>query len=308
MNWTISSHTGPAETTTRPNTATNNAANTTTAARPRPHPRRTSAPTTGSRPSATTAARKIDSSVPSDTTARTTSAPKTSSCRSVRTGTAISTRCAPSTCGGSGVDDRSTSATVMGAGSPPPSAGRTPRGREGLLEARLGLVVERRLDDLARDLDLPEHLVRELAAHERDDRRSAGRQLLAELLHELVVHARVRRRTAGCARCGPDGHAEQRHQEDQADQAAPQRAAGRPGARERGLMQLDLAVAAPLDDDEVVDLDVVAGLCAAEVRDDLLGRADVLVGDRNEMTHGAPFDCCRPIVRRAPVAVVTQSG
>ena len=69
---------GPAVTSTSAKTAANSAAKTASAARPRPQPRATSAPTTGSRPSAITAARKIDSSVPSDTIASATSAPNAS--------------------------------------------------------------------------------------------------------------------------------------------------------------------------------------------------------------------------------------
>src|SRR3954447_15147174 len=257
-NSTIWSHTGPAVTSTSANTPTNSAANTSTEARPRFHPRRTSAPTTGSRPTASTAARRIDISVPSDSSASATSAANPSSCSSVRAGIESSTR------------------WRGGAAPPPPPGGGwwgggprhcsgAARGGERLGEALLGLVVQRRLDDAARDLDPLEHLVHRHAPDQRDDGGAARRQLLPELLHELVVDARVgegaRRRTAG----GADRHAEQWHQEDEADQAAPQRAAGRAGARHRGLMELDLAVFPALDDDEVVELDLVRGLRTAEV-------------------------------------------
>ena len=93
MNSTIWSHSGPAVTSTSVKTAANSAAKTASAARPRPQPRRTSAPTGGSSPSAITAATKIDSSVPSDTTASTTRTPNASSTSSVRAVTTISTRC-----------------------------------------------------------------------------------------------------------------------------------------------------------------------------------------------------------------------
>src|SRR5215218_1248080 len=91
-NSTISSHTGPAVTTTSATTAANNPANTATAARPRAHPRRTMAPTTGSRPMASTAATKIDSSVPNEAMASATKAPKARTVSSVRGGMTISTR------------------------------------------------------------------------------------------------------------------------------------------------------------------------------------------------------------------------
>ena len=64
-------------------------------------------------------------------------------------------------------------------------------------------------------------------AHEDEDRGAAGLQLLAKFLHELVVDADVRHRAGGGAARPADGHAQQRHEEDEADEAAPQRAAGR---------------------------------------------------------------------------------
>ena len=71
----IWSHTGPAVTSTSTKTDANSPAKTTSDAGPRFQPRLTSAPTIGSRPSASTAARKIDSSVPSDRIASATSSP-----------------------------------------------------------------------------------------------------------------------------------------------------------------------------------------------------------------------------------------
>ena len=94
MNSTISRHTGPAENRTSAKTATASPANTASAARPRFQPRRTSAPTIGSSPSASTVAMKIESSVPSATTASSTSVPNASRTSSVRTPTTTSTRCA----------------------------------------------------------------------------------------------------------------------------------------------------------------------------------------------------------------------
>ena len=67
--------------------------NTVSAALPRFQPRRWSAPTTGSSPSAITAARKIEISVPSDRIASATSAQTPSSTSNVRTPTTTSTRC-----------------------------------------------------------------------------------------------------------------------------------------------------------------------------------------------------------------------
>ena len=61
---------------------------------------------------------------------------------------------------------------------------------------------------------------------EHDERGAPGLQFLAELLHEVVVDAAVGHRAAGRAGRGADRHAEQRHEEDEADQAAPERPAG----------------------------------------------------------------------------------
>ena len=92
-NSAISSHTGPAASSTSAPTATNMTKNTVSAALPRFQPRRWSAPTTGSSPSAITAARKIEISVPSDRIASATSAQAPSSTTKVRTPTTTSTRC-----------------------------------------------------------------------------------------------------------------------------------------------------------------------------------------------------------------------
>ena len=93
MNSLISVHSGPAVTRTIAKTAANKPANTKSEAFPRFQPRRTSAPTTGSSPSARMPATKIDSSVPSETTASATRRPKAASSPSVLAGMAISTRC-----------------------------------------------------------------------------------------------------------------------------------------------------------------------------------------------------------------------
>ena len=88
----IWSHSGPTVTTTIRNTATNNPANTTSAARPRGQPRRTRRLTTGSRPSASTPATKIDSSDPSDTMASPTAAATPTAISIVRRPMLTSTR------------------------------------------------------------------------------------------------------------------------------------------------------------------------------------------------------------------------
>src|SRR4029079_11562628 len=82
------------------------------------------------------------------------------------------------------------------------------------------------------------------------------------------------------------------------DQAVPQRAAGRAGARHRRLMQLDLAVAAPLHDDEVVELDLMGRLRPADVGHDLLRGREIVIADRDEVAHTAPLGWVWP--DRAP--------
>src|SRR3954467_14817270 len=170
------------------------------------------------------------------------------------------------------------------------ASGGPARRRERVLQALFRRVVERGLDHAARNLDLVEHLVERDVADERDDGRVARRELLAELLHEVVVDARVAERARGRAGRRADRYAEQRHEEDQADEAAPQRAAGGAAARQRRLVELDLAVVSPFDDHEVVELDLVARLEPAHVGDDLLGGGKIGIGDRYELAHGAPLD------------------
>src|SRR3954452_16055193 len=115
---------------------------------------------------------------------------------------------------------------------------------EGGAQALLVLLGERGLDDLAAVLA---HAVHELVARvglaERDQRGAAGRKVRTELLEEVVVGADVGELAGDRTARGPDRHAEQWCQEQQADQAAPQRAAGRTRAgRADRLVELDLAV------------------------------------------------------------------
>ena len=118
-----------------------------------------------------------------------------------------------------------------------------------------------------------------------------GWSLLAEPLHEVVVDAGVAQGAAGGAGGGTDRHAEQRHEEDQPDQAAPERATRRAEAGERGLMELHVAVVLAFDDHKVVELDVVALDGLAEIRGDLLRRGQIVVGDRDQVTHAALPSC-----------------
>jgi hypothetical protein len=74
------------------------------------------------------------------------------------------------------------------------------------------------------------------------------------------------------ARRGPDRHAEQRHEQDQSDQATPQCSTRGSQRAERGLVKLDLAVAFALDDHNVIELDLVALDGLAQIRRHLLGR------------------------------------
>src|SRR5215213_7309587 len=85
------SHSGPTVISTISATATKRPAKTASAARPRPQPRRTSAPTIGSSPIASTTATKIDSRTSSATITSTTNPPNSPSLSRVRTGTRSST-------------------------------------------------------------------------------------------------------------------------------------------------------------------------------------------------------------------------
>src|SRR5206468_2652628 len=86
---------------------------------------------------------------------------------------------------------------------------------------------------------------------------------------------------SGASRRGrADRHAEQRHEEDEADQAAPQSAAGRPDTGQRRLVQLDLPVAPALHDHEVVDLDDARLLRLSDVAGHTLGGGEIVIRDR----------------------------
>src|SRR3954468_18284086 len=136
-------------------------------------------------------------------------------------------------------------------------AGRGALAAQRRLELRLRLVVERGLDHLAAVLvDARQNLVRRRLPHEDDDRRAFVAEPRAEVFEELVVDAHVGERPGRTARGRADRHAEERGEEDQADQAAPQRSArGTRAGRADPLVQLDLAVRAPLENHDVVEDD-----------------------------------------------------
>ncbi len=95
---------------------------------------------------------------------------------------------------------------------------------ESLLQRRLLLVRERALDHVAAELrGLRHHLVARRLADEHQHRGAALGQLVAELPHEVVVDAVVAQRAGRSARRRTDRHAEERHQEDEADEATPRR-------------------------------------------------------------------------------------
>jgi hypothetical protein len=50
-------------------------------------------------------------------------------------------------------------------------------------------------------------------------------------------------------------------------------------------MELDLAVVLALDDHNVIELDLVALDGLAQIRRHLLGRREVVIRDRNKVTH-----------------------
>src|SRR5215216_2521769 len=125
---------------------------------------------------------------------------------------------------------------------------------ERLLEGLFLVVREGTLDQPATVLgDLGHDLVTRRLLHQHDHRSPALGQLLAELLHEVVVYAVVACRTAGRTGCRADSHAEYRHEEQESDHAAPERAACRADPGERGLVQLELAVVLVLDDHRVLE-------------------------------------------------------
>jgi hypothetical protein len=154
-------------------------------------------------------------------------------------------------------------------------------------DALLGLVVQRGLDDVTAERPQAlEHLLGRVGATESDQGRRTGLELVTELLEEVVVHADVRHLPRRGAARGADGHAHEGREEDQADQAAPDRAAGGTGpGRAHGLMQLDLAVRPVLDHDRVLEGDQMLLGRLDQRSSDLLGRLHVRVGDRQQCAH-----------------------
>ena len=112
-----------------------------------------------------------------------------------------------------------------------------------------------------------------------------GSSSVPSFFMKLVVDAEVGHRAAERATGGAERHAEQRHEEDEADEAAPQRAARGAEAGHRRLVQLDLAVLLALDDHQVLELDHMGLDRLPEVPGDLLRGRDVLIGDGYEITH-----------------------
>jgi hypothetical protein len=133
--------------------------------------------------------------------------------------------------------------------------------------------------------DLRHDLVARRLLHQHDHGGPALGQLLAELLHEVVVDAVVARRAAGRTRRRSDGHSEHRHEEEQSDHAAPEGAACRADAGERGLVQLELAVLLVLDDHGVLERERVLLDELADRAHHVVCLVHVVVGDRHEICH-----------------------
>jgi hypothetical protein len=89
----------------------------------------------------------------------------------------------------------------------------------------------------------------------QEQRRSAGRDLVARLLDEVVVDADLSHRAHQRAHARTDGQADERDEEDQAEEQAPEGTAE--GARHRGVAQLTrlrlLGVGRPRDHGAVDD-------------------------------------------------------
>lgn len=165
----------------------------------------------------------------------------------------------------------------------------TPGRFQGRPQMLLLLVAQRGLDELtAERRDLGDDLVRGGLLHQDEQRGGAGLQVLAQVLHEVVVDAGVGRGTPGGPGRGTDGRTEQRHEEEQPDDTAPQRPARCTRRRVvHGLMQLDLPVLAPLDDHDVLELDEVLLGQLEHFLAHLIGRGEVVVGDDEQIAHTA---------------------
>src|SRR5262245_45737914 len=145
---------------------------------------------------------------------------------------------------------------------------------EGLSQPRLVLVGEVRVDQLGvGPVEGAPDLVDDRVAGHDEERRRAGRDLLADALDEVLVDADVGQRARQGPGRGADGQAQQRDEEDQAEQEAPEGAAERPGPGEvvevAGLRLL-LALG-PAHDRRVLHLDELLAL-------QLLQRAEGVLG------------------------------
>jgi hypothetical protein len=174
----------------------------------------------------------------------------------------------------------------------PPSAtdGRSGDGlsrAERRAQVLLLVPAERALQDgAAVGLHPVDDLVARVRAAEEDQCRGAGLERLAEILHEVVAHAEVGHLAPDGSRCGADGHAEERGQEDQADQAAPHgaaRGAGAGGADR--LVELDLAVGLAFDDHRVLEREQMLLRGLDELLPHLLGGVAIRIGDGDEGAH-----------------------
>ena len=126
-----------------------------------------------------------------------------------------------------------------------------------------------------------------MCIRDRDEQlRTAGLEVLGDVLHEVVVDAKIGERPADGAGGRTDGHADDGHHEDHADQQTPEAPACRPGGSQvHRLNQLDLAVRLLDRDDRIFQLDQVLLLQLGQLELGFLGLRFRVVTNNHQCCH-----------------------
>ncbi len=161
---------------------------------------------------------------------------------------------------------------------------------KGGLQLGLILMGEGRLEDgAARAAQGVEDLVGEVGIDQHEQGGRARRQVFGQLLHKIVIDAHVAQSPGHRTGPGTDHEAQQRVEEDEPDEHAPETAAHRSaGGKIVHLVQLDFAVLLLLDDDRVLKGNKVRLLHLQKGKADFFGLVFVVIRHGNQFTHGKP--------------------
>lgn len=136
-----------------------------------------------------------------------------------------------------------------------------------------------------------QHLVGRHAPHQHEEAGVVAREFAGKLLHEGIVDADIRQRAADGAGNGADGNAEQRIEEEDADQQAPETARGGAGRRRvEQLVELDFAIGGFRGDDGVADRDQILFLKFEDALTNFFGFFFARIDSRNKIRHFCLLD------------------